>query len=151
MWCRGAVVALAAVLAASVVARAAPASGFAHTNRQAPTTSACLCWAPTGCRTRRYGCAQRDLRALSAVRIAGTRGVGALSSQFMLQARLTRTRSRRELADPHHAMRPIHAIAARWGFTNPAHFSQTFRSAYGLSPRQVRLQCTRAERATNAS
>ncbi|TDC36686.1 helix-turn-helix domain-containing protein, partial [Actinomadura sp. KC345] len=36
--------------------------------------------------------------------------------------------------------RPISAIAARWGFTSPAHFSQTFRTAYGLSPRQFRRQ-----------
>ncbi|WP_243717790.1 AraC family transcriptional regulator [Actinomadura sp. KC345] len=31
-------------------------------------------------------------------------------------------------------------MAARWGFTSPAHFSQTFRTAYGLSPRQFRRQ-----------
>lgn len=47
---------------------------------------------------------------------------------------------RRELASPQLATRPIHAIAARWGFANPAHFSQMFRSAYGLSPRQFRQQ-----------
>ncbi|MEV6483638.1 helix-turn-helix domain-containing protein [Streptomyces sp. NPDC051576] len=47
---------------------------------------------------------------------------------------------RRDLADPQLAARPIHAIAARWGFTSPAHFSQAFRSAYGLSPRQFRQQ-----------
>ena len=45
---------------------------------------------------------------------------------------------RRDLADPLSATRPINAIAARWGFTSPAHFSQAFRSAYGLSPRQFR-------------
>ncbi|MFI0446626.1 helix-turn-helix domain-containing protein [Actinomadura sp. 6N118] len=39
------------------------------------------------------------------------------------------------------AARPINAIAAQWGFPNPAHFSQAFRSAYGLSPRQFRQQC----------
>ncbi|MFI0444498.1 helix-turn-helix domain-containing protein [Actinomadura sp. 6N118] len=39
-------------------------------------------------------------------------------------------------------MAQIHAIAARWGFTSPAHFSQAFRTAYGLSPRQFRQQCT---------
>ena len=48
---------------------------------------------------------------------------------------------RRDLADPHLAARPINAIAARWGFTSPAHFSQTFRSAHGLSPREFRHQC----------
>ncbi|MFI7132105.1 helix-turn-helix transcriptional regulator [Nonomuraea sp. NPDC050153] len=48
---------------------------------------------------------------------------------------------RHDLADPLLAARPINAIAARWGFTSAAHFSQAFRSAYGLSPRQFRQQC----------
>jgi AraC-like DNA-binding protein len=47
---------------------------------------------------------------------------------------------RRDLADPQLAARPISAIAIRWGFTSPAHFSQAFRNAYGLSPRQFRQQ-----------
>jgi AraC-like DNA-binding protein len=47
-------------------------------------------------------------------------------------------RCRRDLADPTLTARPISAVAARWGFTNPAHFSQAFRAAYGLSPRQFR-------------
>ena len=50
---------------------------------------------------------------------------------------------RRDLAEPHLAGYPINAIAARWGFTSPAHFSQAFRSAYGLSPREFRQQCAR--------
>jgi AraC-like DNA-binding protein len=45
------------------------------------------------------------------------------------------------LADPRLAARPINATAARWGFTSHAHFSQAFRNAYGLSPRQFRQQC----------
>jgi AraC-like DNA-binding protein len=48
---------------------------------------------------------------------------------------------RRDLADPRLANRPINAIAARWGFTSSAHFSQAFRSTYGLSPREFRQQC----------
>lgn len=51
---------------------------------------------------------------------------------------------RRDLADPRLAARPIHAIATRWGFTSPAHFSRTFRDAYGFSPRQFRHQSTAA-------
>lgn len=51
---------------------------------------------------------------------------------------------RRDLADPRLATRPIGAIAARWGFTNAAHFSQAFRAAHGLSPRQFREQCAGA-------
>ncbi|WP_196443753.1 helix-turn-helix domain-containing protein [Planomonospora sp. ID67723] len=50
-------------------------------------------------------------------------------------------RCRRDLADPRLAAHTISSIAARWGFTSPAHFSQAFRSAYGLSPRQFRRQC----------
>ncbi|WP_157246908.1 helix-turn-helix domain-containing protein [Nonomuraea typhae] len=50
-------------------------------------------------------------------------------------------RCRRDLADPRLAAQSISAIAARWGFTSPAHFSQAFRGAYGLSPSQFRRQC----------
>ncbi|WP_268241131.1 helix-turn-helix domain-containing protein [Nonomuraea cavernae] len=42
------------------------------------------------------------------------------------------------------AAHPISAIAARSGFTSSAHFSQAFRSAYGLSPRQFRQKCATA-------
>ncbi len=54
-------------------------------------------------------------------------------------------RCRRDLADPRLADRPINAIAARWGFSSAAHFSQAFRGAYGLSPRQFRRQCAEAK------
>ncbi|MEU5884369.1 helix-turn-helix domain-containing protein [Spirillospora sp. NPDC047279] len=47
---------------------------------------------------------------------------------------------RRDLADPRLAAGTIAEIAARWGFTSSAHFSQAFRAAYGLSPRQFRRQ-----------
>ncbi|WP_043629025.1 helix-turn-helix domain-containing protein [Nonomuraea candida] len=44
----------------------------------------------------------------------------------------------RDLADPRWRRRPIHVVAARWGFPNPAHFSRTFRAAYGMSPGEHR-------------
>lgn len=47
-------------------------------------------------------------------------------------------RCRRDLADPALAGHSITAIAARWAFTSPAHFSQAFRNAYGVPPRQFR-------------
>lgn len=47
-------------------------------------------------------------------------------------------RCRRDLADPRLAARPVHAIAHRWGFRNPAHFSQAFRRAYGVSAGEYR-------------
>jgi AraC-like DNA-binding protein len=54
-------------------------------------------------------------------------------------------RCRRDLADPALADRPIHAIAARWGFTVPSHFSRAFQSAYGMSPSEYRRALTRSE------
>jgi AraC-like DNA-binding protein len=33
---------------------------------------------------------------------------------------------------------PVAAAARRWGFTDAAHFSKAFRSAYGTSPRERR-------------
>jgi AraC-like DNA-binding protein len=47
-------------------------------------------------------------------------------------------RCRRDLADPTLGDRPIHAIAARWGFHAASHFTRLFRARYGLSPRDYR-------------
>lgn len=38
----------------------------------------------------------------------------------------------------------VSAVAHRWGFVNPAHFSRTFRGAYGHSPREWRTLRTAA-------
>ncbi|MFJ8787824.1 helix-turn-helix domain-containing protein [Streptomyces sp. NPDC102462] len=46
--------------------------------------------------------------------------------------------AREELAQAGAAHRSIAAVAARWGFTNPSHFSRTFRETYGMSPVQWR-------------
>ena len=32
------------------------------------------------------------------------------------------------------------SIAARWGFTNAAHFTRVFKAAYGSSPGEFRRQ-----------
>ncbi|QOV47393.1 helix-turn-helix domain-containing protein [Streptomyces chromofuscus] len=45
---------------------------------------------------------------------------------------------RRDLADPLLRSRSVRAIAARWGFSDPAHFSRAFRAAYGMSPGEYR-------------
>jgi AraC-like DNA-binding protein len=47
-------------------------------------------------------------------------------------------RSRRDLLDPALAGRPVSAIAAHWGLTEPATFSRMFRAAYGLPPAEYR-------------
>ncbi|WP_169789088.1 helix-turn-helix domain-containing protein [Nonomuraea candida] len=52
-------------------------------------------------------------------------------------------RCRRDLADPLLAGHPVHAIAARWGLGNPAHFSQLFRAAYEVNPGAYRAAALR--------
>ncbi|MFE9921639.1 helix-turn-helix domain-containing protein [Streptomyces sp. NPDC005774] len=46
--------------------------------------------------------------------------------------------AREELSQDGATHRSIGAVAARWGFTNPSHFSRTFRETYGVSPVQWR-------------
>jgi AraC-like DNA-binding protein len=48
--------------------------------------------------------------------------------------------SRRDLRDPLHAGKSVSAVAARWGFLDAAHFSRTFRDAFGMSPTDWRRQ-----------
>ncbi|WP_416985919.1 helix-turn-helix domain-containing protein [Streptomyces sp. T028] len=48
--------------------------------------------------------------------------------------------ARRDLADPALRATPIHVIAARWGLPRASDLSRAFRSAYGVSPREYRLQ-----------
>ncbi|MFI1015870.1 helix-turn-helix domain-containing protein [Streptomyces sp. NPDC020965] len=45
---------------------------------------------------------------------------------------------RLDLTNPHLSTRPIHAIAARWGFANSANFARAFRTAYGIPPKEYR-------------
>ncbi|MFE0422915.1 helix-turn-helix domain-containing protein [Streptomyces sp. NPDC058953] len=47
---------------------------------------------------------------------------------------------RRDLADPDLCSRSIQAIAARWGFTDPGHFSRLFRRTSGVTPTDYRAQ-----------
>ncbi|MFF3904934.1 helix-turn-helix domain-containing protein [Streptomyces sp. NPDC001848] len=53
---------------------------------------------------------------------------------------------RRELARREAAGRTIAAVARRWGFTSPAHFSRVFRNVYGMSPVEWRESAARAPR-----
>jgi len=47
-------------------------------------------------------------------------------------------RCRRDLISPLFASRPVSAISSRWGFVDAAHFSRTFKAAYGVSPSEFR-------------
>jgi AraC-like DNA-binding protein len=53
---------------------------------------------------------------------------------------------RHALLDPSLRGEPVSAIAARWGLTDPAHFSRVFRSVYGLAPHTYRLTFGRPAR-----
>ncbi|MFB7245030.1 AraC family transcriptional regulator [Streptomyces populi] len=48
--------------------------------------------------------------------------------------------ARRDLADPAHRTTAIHTVAARWGIPRASDLTRSFRAAYGLSPREYRLQ-----------
>ncbi|WP_151484251.1 AraC family transcriptional regulator [Streptomyces albicerus] len=48
--------------------------------------------------------------------------------------------ARRDLADRTLRATPIHAIATRWGLPRASDFTRAFRTAYGLTPREYRLQ-----------
>jgi AraC-like DNA-binding protein len=51
-------------------------------------------------------------------------------------------RCRRDLLDPSLRTHPVSAVATRWGFVNPEHFSRLFRAIHQLPPgeyRQVHL------------
>lgn len=51
----------------------------------------------------------------------------------------------RDLADPELSYSPVAAIAARWGFLNAAHFTQAFKAAYGMPPRDYRQGALRTD------
>ncbi|QIM18918.1 helix-turn-helix domain-containing protein [Leucobacter coleopterorum] len=57
-------------------------------------------------------------------------------STWIRERRLDRCRT--DLLDPVLADRAISSIAARWGFTDAAHFSRVFKAAYGVSPSEIR-------------
>ncbi|MFC9910996.1 helix-turn-helix domain-containing protein [Streptomyces sp. NPDC059862] len=48
--------------------------------------------------------------------------------------------ARRDLADPALRTAPIHTIATRWGLPRASDFTRAFRAAYGMSPKEYRLQ-----------
>ena len=62
--------------------------------------------------------------------------------EWVRRSRLEGTR--RDLINSVRAGTPVAAVARRWGFTDAAHFSKAFRTAYGLSPREWRAAHHRA-------
>lgn len=56
-------------------------------------------------------------------------------------------RCRADLADPRLRSRPVHAVAARWGLRDAAHFSRAFRAAYGAPPAEYRRAALTADAA----
>ncbi|MFC0580780.1 AraC-like ligand-binding domain-containing protein [Micrococcoides hystricis] len=61
---------------------------------------------------------------------------GSTVSEWIRSRRLERCRQ--DLADPLLAHLPVGAIGARWGLSDAAHFSRSFRSAYNCSPSAYR-------------
>ncbi|MFD8971298.1 helix-turn-helix domain-containing protein [Streptomyces sp. NPDC059593] len=58
---------------------------------------------------------------------------GTTVSRWIHRERLERCR--RELSGQSRSAPTVSAVAQRWGFVNPSHFSRAFRTAYGMSPR----------------
>ncbi|MFJ1968881.1 helix-turn-helix domain-containing protein [Streptomyces sp. NPDC087903] len=60
------------------------------------------------------------------------RSEGTTVGQWVRQRRLDACR--RDLDRAPHRRLTVAAVAHRWGFTSPSHFSRAFRDAYGMSP-----------------
>ncbi|MFT4258151.1 helix-turn-helix domain-containing protein [Microbacterium sp.] len=71
----------------------------------------------------------RQLHALFADR-------GLTVAATIREKRLARCRA--DLTDPLHAAHTVAELAARWGFTDAAHFSRTFKRQFGVTPRELR-------------
>ncbi|GHJ94104.1 hypothetical protein SNE510_36230 [Streptomyces sp. NE5-10] len=70
-------------------------------------------------------------------------GEGTTVGQLVRQRRLEECG--RELARRGRTAPTVSAVAQRWGFVSPAHFSRSFRAAYGVSPREWRALRTARE------
>lgn len=68
---------------------------------------------------------------------------GTTVSRWIQHRRLEECR--RELSRPGRMRPAVAAVAHRWGFTSPAHFSRAFRTAYGMSPRAWQAASATAE------
>jgi AraC-like DNA-binding protein len=89
---------------------------------------------------RAHGISTRQLHRL--FHQAGT-SFGA----FLRDLRLARCRA--DFSDPRCAALPVTAIAYRWGFSDSAHFSRSFRAAYGTTARAFRSRVSRLPQFTS--
>lgn len=64
-------------------------------------------------------------------------------ARFIRDRRLERIRQ--DLAAPEFRTRPVRAVAARWGLTDPDRFSRVFHQRYGMSPRDYRAALREAD------
>ncbi|QKJ21268.1 helix-turn-helix domain-containing protein [Microbacterium hominis] len=92
---------------------------------------------------RHLGSPELTLSSIAAAHFISTRHLqglfhdqGTTVSSWIRQRRLERCQ--RDLADPALRHVPLSAIGATWGFVEAAHFSRTFKAAYGVSPRAFR-------------
>lgn len=98
---------------------------------------------------------------LTLPKFAARQGLSVRAIQKVFEARggsfTSHIRSRRlsrchvDLTDPKLAHLSISELCYRWGFSDLAHFSRTFRSRYGLSPRQHREEAARKALAAASS
>lgn len=65
---------------------------------------------------------------------------GTTVGQWVRRRRLDSCR--RELSRAHGRRVTVAAVANRWGFSSAAHFSRTFREAYGMTPSQWQARAT---------
>ncbi|MER6300513.1 helix-turn-helix domain-containing protein [Kitasatospora sp. NPDC001539] len=66
---------------------------------------------------------------------------GTTVNRWIQRQRLERCR--RELSRPARTAPTISAVAHRWGFVSPSHFSRSFRTTYGMSPREWQAMTSR--------
>ncbi|MCF0096987.1 helix-turn-helix domain-containing protein [Micromonospora sp. MH99] len=99
---------------------------------------------------RHLGSAELNPRSVAAAHHISLRSLHRLfEAEATTAAELIRAkrleRCRRDLGNPLHLRHPVHVIAARWGFTDKAHFSRLFRAHYGRSPQAYRMAMLRRE------
>ncbi|WP_238431868.1 helix-turn-helix domain-containing protein [Streptomyces cavernae] len=97
-------------------------------------------------RTRAFIDARLADPALSAETVAAAHHISVRHLQRLFQAEGTTVSEwircrrleacRRELGRPRRSRPAVAAVAQRWGFVSPAHFSRAFRAHYGMSPRE---------------